>query len=259
MLVAAMGIATLIPVMQWHDMRLKTETSQAHETAAADTPTRIREREWAAALQYNRTLRYMDVTGDGSTDREYTGQLDTPADGIMSVIEYPRLGIRLPVRHGSTGSTLDAGAGHVYGTSLPVGGKDTRTVISAHRGGTSRPFFTRLGEARKGDVFYLHTLDRTLAYRVTSIRTVLPSQVDAIRPEAGKDLATLLTCTPYGVNTHRLLVTGTRARMPDEAPPPSQAPKDTLPTAVGVGLAVGWTAVAGRTAWTFRRKGKTGQ
>ena len=140
-------------------------------------------------------------------DTDYPNELATPADGIMTTVTYPRLGIRLPVRHGTSPDTLDRGAGHVYGTSLPVGGENTHTVISAHTGLADRLMFDKLHslgrQAEIGDVFYLTTLNQTLAYKVTDIQVVNPDSFDTLRIQPGKDLATLLTCTPYGINTKR--------------------------------------------------------
>lgn len=186
------------------------------------------------AEQYNRTHPFNPK--DGAGDVEYNKQLNKP-DGIMATVDYPRLGIRLAVRHGTTPGVLSGGAGHLPGTSLPVGGKGTRTVITGHRGGTT-PLFTRLGEARKGDVFHLTAAGRTIAYRVVSIRVVQPDDLDALKPVAGRDLATLLTCTPYGVNTRRLLVTGTRIPMPGW----TSRPKDPAPALATYLLIVLWVA-----------------
>ena len=128
----------------------------------------------------------------------------------MASVDYPRLGM---MPSGTALQRLYGGAGHLPGTSLPVGGKGTRTVISGHRGGTT-PLFTRLGEARKGDVFHITAAGRTMAYRVVSIQVIQPDDIKSLSPKQGKDLATLLTCTPYGVNTERLIVTGVRTKMP---------------------------------------------
>lgn len=163
-----------------------------------------------AAQQYNQTHPFNPK--DGAGDKEYQEQLNKP-DGIMASVDYPRLGIRLAVRHGTTVDVLSSGAGHLPGTSLPVGGKGTRTVISGHRGGTT-PLFTRLGEAKKGDVFHITAAGRTMAYKVVSIQVIQPDDIKSLAPQRGKDLATLLTCTPYGVNTERLIVTGVRTKMP---------------------------------------------
>lgn len=153
----------------------------------------------------------------GSDDQTYTEALDM-GDGVMGSVSIPSIGVDLTIRHGSSDTVLDMGAGHLHGTSLPVGGPSTHTALTGHRGLADKMMFTRLDELHKGSVFYIHTLGRTLAYKVTDIRVVDPGQVDSLRIVKGQDLATLVTCTPYGINTQRLLVTGERARMPQTAP-----------------------------------------
>lgn len=135
----------------------------------------------------------------------------------------------------------------MYGTSLPVGGENTHTVLSAHTGLADTLMFDKLhslgGQAQVGDVFYLNTLNQTLAYKVTSIRVVNPDEFNQLKIQPGQDLATLLTCTPYGVNTKRLLVTGTRAHMPDQAPLPQHAPEDHTWLWIWIPIAVVWILI----------------
>lgn len=159
-------------------------------------------------------------------DTRYQKMLDIPADGIMATIQYPRLGINLPIRHGTGNEVLSAGAGHLYGTSLPVGGVNTHAVISAHTG-YDRLMFDRLSlrEGKIGDFFYIQVLGETLAYQVRSIEVIEPDDFSHFGIEAGKDQVTLLTCTPYGVNNKRLLVTGERVSMPEPAPDPASMPQ----------------------------------
>lgn len=204
-----------------------------------------------AAQQYNQTHPFNPK--DGAGDKEYQEQLNKP-DGIMASVDYPRLGIRLAVRHGTTVDVLSSGAGHLPGTSLPVGGKGTRTVITGHRGGTT-PLFTRLGEARKGDVFHITSAGRTLAYRVVGIQVVQPNDMLALAPQKDKDLATLLTCTPYGVNTERLLVTGVRTRMPGWTERPTDKSIPTMRFILACLWGVGITAsLTGAWQWNRDRK-----
>lgn len=199
------------------------------------------------AQAYNRRLAENGQPAIGSLPDPTTGEADFAAradseywsllsgtQDIMGTVRIPRIGVTLPIRHGSDESALGNGAGHLYGTSLPVGGESTHTVITAHRGVPDKELFTRLDELEEGDVFYLTVLDTTLAYRVTSVRETDPQDVSMVRIVEGEDLATLLTCTPYGVNTRRLLVTGKRASMPDDAPDVQDAPKDGKPVMVGV-------------------------
>ena len=169
-----------------------------------------------------------DGTIDGDfgfkSDREYQGLLDF-GDGIMASVEIPSIGVDLPVRHGADSYALDNGLGHLHGTSLPVGGKSTHSVITGHTGVADKALFTRLNELRKGDVFYVKVAAQTLAYKVTRIRKVDPDDLKSLQVEPGRDLVTLVTCTPIFLNTYRLLVTGERVSMPGDAPYPEDAPK----------------------------------
>lgn len=149
-----------------------------------------------------------EVENSSAKYQQYLGIL---ADSdVMSRIRVESAGIDLPVRHGTDDSSIATGAGHVYGTALPVGGEGNRSVLTAHTGMQSATLFDNLVKVRKGDLMVVETYGEKMTYKVTDIRTVLPSQSDALTAVAGKDLLTLMTCTPYGVNTHRLLVTGER-------------------------------------------------
>lgn len=151
------------------------------------------------------------LSGDfsGENDNDYIHQLDDDG-GVMAVIEIPDIRVTLPVRHGSDAATLDRGAGHLHGSSLPVGGGGTHCVITAHRGLSDKPMFTRLDEMDIGDRFMIYVEGERLAYRVDRIDTVEPDYVEGLRAISGEDRVTLMTCTPYGINTHRLLVSGVR-------------------------------------------------
>lgn len=140
----------------------------------------------------------------------YDEVLNTDEDGVMGYIEIPKIDVSLPIYHGTDEEVLQKGAGHLEASSLPVGGVNTHSVISAHRGLPSAKLFTDLDELEIGDVFYIHVLDETLAYQVDQINTVEPDELDLLRVVDGQDLVTLFTCTPYAVNSHRLLVRGTR-------------------------------------------------
>ena len=157
-----------------------------------------------------------EVENSSAKYQQYLGVL---ADSdVMSRIRVESAGIDLPVRHGTDDSSIATGAGHVYGTALPVGGEGNRTVLTAHTGMQSATLFDNLVKVRKGDLMVVDTYGEKLTYKVTDIRTVLPSQSDALTAVPGKDLLTLMTCTPYGVNTHRLLVTGERVPNQPEKP-----------------------------------------
>lgn len=141
---------------------------------------------------------------------KYNSMLKIEDSEIISVISIPKINLRLPIYHGTGEAVLQVAIGHIPGTSLPVGGKDTHSVISGHTGLTSAELFTDIEKLLKGDTFTLNTLNETLTYEVDQIRVVLPQEVDDLNIEKGKDYVTLQTCTPYGVNTHRLLVRGSR-------------------------------------------------
>lgn len=146
------------------------------------------------------------------TDRfsTYSTTLDVTGTGIMGYITIPRIGVELPIYHGTSDAVLQVAAGHLEGTSLPVGGESTHAVISAHRGLPSAKLFTNLDELETGDTFTITVLDRVLTYEVDRISIVLPTETDLLQPVEGQDYVTLMTCTPYGINTHRLLVRGHR-------------------------------------------------
>ena len=140
----------------------------------------------------------------------YTDTLDVSGTGIMGYITISKIGVELPVYHGTSDGVLQVAAGHLEGSSLPVGGAGTHAVISAHRGLPSAKLFTNLDELEAGDTFTITVLDRVLTYEVDQISIVLPTETDLLQPVEGKDYVTLMTCTPYGINTHRLLVRGKR-------------------------------------------------
>lgn len=146
----------------------------------------------------------------------YYNTLDITGTGIMGYITIAKIGVELPIYHGTSDSVLQIAAGHLEGTSLPVGGASTHAVISAHRGLPSAKLFTNLDQLEVGDTFTITVLDRVLTYEVDKITIVLPTQTDDLLVADGKDYVTLMTCTPYGINTHRLLVRGRRVETPDQ-------------------------------------------
>lgn len=162
---------------------------------------------------------YNDALFTGETDEEerpdYGELLCTTEDGIMGYVEIPAIQIRLPIYHGCTENELSKGAGHLPSSSLPVGGKSTHAVLAAHSGRADSKMFTDLDQVKEGDLIYLYVLNKTLTYEVDQITVTTPDDTDAIQIIDGEVLLTLLTCTPYGTNTHRLLVRGHRI-FPDE-------------------------------------------
>ena len=143
-------------------------------------------------------------------DQTYMNTLNIAGDEMMGIVEIPKIDIKLPIYHTTEEDVLKQAAGHLEGSSLPIGGKSTHSVISAHRGLPSASLFTDLDQLKKGDHFLIHVLNETLCYEVDKISVVKPEETSALAVEEGEDLVTLLTCTPYGVNSHRLLVRGSR-------------------------------------------------
>lgn len=160
------------------------------------------------------------ASSSDSSAADYESQL-AGSGGVMGTVRVPKISVELPIYHGTSDAVLASGAGHLYGTSLPVGGPSTHAVITGHRGLATAQMFTRLNEIEIGDYLYITVLDRTLAYEVDSIEVIDPTDSSRLRIVPGQDRLTLMTCTPYGVNTHRLLVSGHRVPYPADAPEPS--------------------------------------
>lgn len=195
-----------------------------------------------AAGEYNRHLassgqpvlgEITDPFSGGTTQGQTASERDTAyqsqlnqGDGIMGSVLIPKISVNLPIYHGTSQKVLASGAGHLYGSSLPVGGPSTHAVVTGHRGLVGAPMFTRLDEMEKGDTFYVKSMGKTMGYKVDRIIVIEPNDTSRLRIEAGQDRVTLMTCTPYGINTHRLLVSGHREPMPDPIPFPQDAKKD---------------------------------
>ncbi|MCD7813486.1 MAG: class C sortase [Lachnospiraceae bacterium] len=178
---------------------------------------------WAEAREYNEQHTVNTIV-DAFDEEENTYVLGHPYDelldplgnGTMGYLEIPKINVKLAIYHGTSAEVLEKGVGHIEGTSLPIGGTGTHAVLSAHRGLSNSKLFTDLDQLEIGDVFYLRILDETLAYEVDQILTVEPEETEALAIEEDMDLVTLVTCTPYGVNTHRLLVRGHRTEYVEE-------------------------------------------
>lgn len=172
----------------------------------------------AAAQEYNASLAPGTISMDAAFSQEailaaaedYYDILNVNTEGIMGYIEIPKIAVYLPIYHGTDNDTLDQGIGHLIGSSLPVGGEGTHAVLTGHSGLAREKMFSDLDQLTPGDCFYIHVLDMTLAYEVDQIKIVLPENTDYLGIERGEDYCTLVTCTPYAVNTHRLLVRGHR-------------------------------------------------
>lgn len=171
-----------------------------------------------AARKYNKSLlKKSDHWKLSKKDKKkYESLLDVSGTGIMGYIEVPKIDCSLPIYHGTDEGALQIAIGHLEGSSLPVGGKSTHCVLSGHRGLPSARLFTDLDQMEEGDVFVLNVLGRKLAYEVDQIKVVLPDEMSDLEIVQGKDLCTLVTCTPYGINTHRLLVRGHRTKYIEE-------------------------------------------
>ena len=177
------------------------------------------EKLWDAAVSYNQKL-FQSGHGLGLKDEEkeeYNELLDVSGTGIMSYVEIPKIKCSIPIYHGTDEGVLQIAVGHIEVSSLPVGGLNTHCVLSGHRGLPSAKLFSNLDKLEEGDIFMIRTLDQTLTYEVDQIRIVLPDEVEDLKVEEGKDLCTLVTCTPYGINIHRLLVRGHRVANQEEA------------------------------------------
>jgi sortase A len=205
---------------EWNNYRQKQLISSYDQTIAEmETAGTIDyAAEWKNAEDYNQALlpsilpdAFANAEGEeAEEDNVYMSCLNAAGDGMMGTVEVPKIKITIPIFHGTSEETLEKAAGHLPGSSLPVGGESTHTVITAHRGLPSAALFTDLDKLEEGDHFLLHILKETLCYEVDQITVVKPDDTKDLGVEDGMDLATLMTCTPYGVNSHRLLVRGHR-------------------------------------------------
>lgn len=213
---AALGL-TLYPVIssayiEQHRSEIRTAYEEQIEQAGDGRLDKIREQ----AMVYNRAI----VPGTSAesytqsallaASNGYDSLLNPTGDGVMGYVEIPKIGVNLPIYHGTGSDSLERGVGHLLGSSLPVGGESTHTVLTGHSGMASQKLFSDLTQLESGDIFYIHILGEVLAYQVDNISTVLPYDTSLLGIYKGEDYCTLVTCTPYGVNSHRLLVRGTR-------------------------------------------------
>ncbi len=218
-LVFVMGLAILLypTVSNLWNSRVQSHAIVNYQTAVAQLSQQDYSEVFAEADKYNAALCDIDyplMYHDSLREREdilpYEDILSVNDSGIIGYITIESVGVKLPFYHGTSDGVLNTAVGHLEGTSLPVGGESTHSVLSAHRGLPSAVLFSDLDKLQEGDRFTLSVLDRTLVYEVFDISVVEPDEVDSIYISEGEDLCTLLTCTPYGINTHRLLVTGRR-------------------------------------------------
>ena len=217
-LIAALGIAMYPTVSQWVNNLLSESAIMQYNDTVDTLSAKNKAAQFAEAEEYNRGLN--EVVSDSFSseafagDERYNSILNITEDGQIGTINIPSIDCRLPIYHGSSEDMLTKGAVHLAGTAFPIGGSSARSVISAHTAFPGKIFFDRLSEVEIGESFSVTVLGDSYYYRVTDIKTVLPDEVEYLQPEKGKDLITLVTCTPYALNTHRLLVTGERYTTP---------------------------------------------
>ena len=217
----ACTVLLLYPVIsdrwnRYRDMQLITEYHQK----AVQIDTKEYDELIKKASDYNKYLvtqnRNIVTDAEYDPDAYYETLLNFMGNGIMGYVEIPKIGLTEPIYHYSTEVSLGIGIGHIHGSSLPTGGETTHTVLTGHRGLPNQKFFSDLDKINIGDKFYMHILNKILAYEVYKIKVIEPTDVDELMIEDGEDLATLVTCEPYGVNTHRLLVMGKRVEFDEE-------------------------------------------
>lgn len=215
-LLVGLGIMLYPFASDWWNTRHQTQAIAAYEQAVADNTAERNQELWDEAVAYNEELP-RDAGRFKLTDEQrqrYDATLDVTDTGVMGYVDIPKISVRLPIYHGTDDTILQVAIGHIPGSSLPVGGAGTHCVISGHRGLPSARLFSDIDRLQEGDLFTLNVLGKTLTYQVDQIRTVEPDDLDDLAIDEGVDLCTLVTCTPYGVNTHRLLVRG--HRVPNE-------------------------------------------
>lgn len=213
-----------------------------------------------AAEQYNAMLSGQAAITEGGASAPplaYAQQLTV--GGAMAYVDIPKINVYLPVQHGTDADTLEKSVGHVVGTSLPVGGSSTHAVLSAHSGLASSKLFSDIDQLATGDTFYIHVLGEVLAYQVDNIATVLPTDTSLLQIEEGKEFVTLVTCTPFGVNTHRLLVRGHRIPYTPEQATAAAVEKPVTSSwtqhyLTGLSVGLGAVAVIGGAYFLVRRK-----
>ena len=258
--VAALGLM-LYPLAgelvseKYHSDVETTYTAAIEDTDAAEL-TAQRE----AAEQYNAMLSgAATITKGGASAPPLAYAQQLTAGGVMAYVDIPKINVYLPVQLGTDADTLEKSVGHVVGTSLPVGGSSTHAVLSAHSGMASSKLFSDIDQLTEGDTFYIHVLGEVMVYKVDAINTVVPTDTRLLQIEDGKDYVTLVTCTPFGINTHRLLVRGHRVPY---TPEQDVVAVETQKTAsswtqhylTGVGIGLGAVAVVGGAYFLTRRR-----
>ena len=244
--VVALGLLLYPLVGELLSEKYHSDIETAYTAAIEDSNADELEQQRQAAQQYNAMLSGAAITEGGASAPPLAYDQQLTVGGVMAYIDIPKINVYLPVQHGTGAETLERSVGHVMGTSLPVGGSSAHAVLSAHSGMASSKLFSDIDQLEKGDTFYIHVLGEVLAYEVDNINTVLPTDTSLLQIEDGKDLVTLVTCTPFGINTHRLLVRGHRVPYtPEQASAAEEKPVASSWTQHYLtGLAIGLGAVA---------------
>ena len=215
--VVALGLLLYPLISEAVNAKYHSDIETAYTAAIEDSNADKLEQQRQEAQQYNALLSGAAITVGGASAPPLAYDQQLTVGGVMCYVDIPKIGVYLPVEHGTAADTLEKSVGHVVGTSLPVGGSSTHAVLSAHSGMASSKLFSDIDQLELGDTFYIHVLGEVLAYQVDNIATVLPTDTSLLQIQDGKDLVTLVTCTPFGVNTHRLLVRGHRVPYTPEA------------------------------------------
>ena len=256
--VAALGLMLYPLVGELVSEKYHSDVETTYTAAIEDTDAAELTAQREAAEQYNAMLSGAAITEGGASAPPLAYAQQLIVGGVMAYVDIPKINVYLPVQHGTEADTLEKSVGHVVGTSLPVGGSSTHAVLSAHSGLASSKLFSDIEQLAAGDVFYIHVLGEVLAYKVDAIHTVLPTDTRLLQIEEGKDLVTLVTCTPFGVNTHRLLVRGHRIPYTPEQEATAAAEKPAASSwthhyLTGLAIGLGTVVVAGGAYFLVRR------
>ena len=256
--VAALGLMLYPLVGELLNEKYHSDVETVYTAAIADTDDVELTAQREAAQRYNTMLSGAIITEGGASAPPLAYAEQLTVGGVMCYIDIPKINVYLPVQHGTDADTLERAVGHVVGTSLPAGGSSTHAVLSAHSGIASSKLFSDIDQLAEGDTFYIHVLGDTLAYKVDAIHTVLPTDTSLLQIEDGKDYVTLVTCTPFGINTHRLLVQGHRVPYtPEQETEVAETQKVTSSWTqhylTGLAIGIGAVAVAGGGYFLVRR------
>ena len=256
--VAALGFLLYPLVGELLSKKYHSDIETTYTAAIEDTDDAVLTAQRGTAEQYNAMLSGATITEGGASAPPLAYAQQLTVGGVMAYVDIPKINVYLPVQHGTDVDTLERAVGHVVGTSLPVGGSSTHAVLSAHSGMASSKLFSDIDQLTEGDVFYIHVLGEVLAYQVDNIATVLPTDTSLLQIEEGKDLVTLVTCTPFAINTHRLLVRGHRVPYTPEQEAIATAEKPAASSwtqhyLAGLGIGLGAVAVVGGAYFLVRR------